>query len=118
MLDARKKLEDSRNFTEEQEEISSQKFLKDFLNLIPRGGKVLLKNGDLTITIECLGRIYTFRAYIDNVPKFLGITGTEMVPLINTTDDFEEKMQSLPELREFARFVENDNTQITFGEPK
>jgi hypothetical protein len=118
MLDARKKLEDSRNFTEEQEEISSQKFLKDFLNLIPRGGKVLLKNRDLTVTIECLGRIYTFRAYIDNVPKFLGTTGTEMVPLINTTDDFEEKMQSLPELREFARFVENDNTQITFGEPK
>ena len=116
MLSARQELEDSRKLTEEQEEIFFQKWLKDFLDIIPKAGKVLLKNGTLTITIEDMGRIYILRAWADNVPKFLG-TGEEIAHL-DAINDFEERMQSLHEVREFAKFVENDDTYITIGESK
>ena len=117
MLEARRKLEDDRDLTKEQEEIFAQKFLKDFLDLIPRGGKVLLKNGALTIAVESIGMIHTLQAWIDNVPKFLG-TGGETAHFAERINDFEEKMQSLPEFREFAKFVEDDNTKIIPQEPK
>ena len=116
MLKARQELEDNRDLTPEQEEIFFQKWLKDFLDLIPKGGKVLLKNGTLTIAIEGIGRIYSLRAWAENVPNFLGI-GTE-IAYLDTISDFEEKMQSLYEVKEFTKFVEDNNTKIMFQEPK